>query len=57
MENDKFLIGGQSRADKLEGRLIDFAVRVVNLSASLPKTPAGKHICGTNFAVGNFSSA
>ena len=43
---DKFLIGGQSRADKLEERLIDFAVRVVNLSASLPKTPAGKHIAG-----------
>jgi four helix bundle protein len=43
---DRFLIGGQSRADKLEERLIDFAVRVVNLSASLPKTPAGKHIAG-----------
>jgi len=38
--------GPQSRADELEERLIDFAVRIVNLSASLPKTPAGKHISG-----------
>jgi len=36
----------QSRADALEERLIEFAVRIVNLSASLPKTPAGKHISG-----------
>lgn len=36
----------QSRADELEERLIDFAVRVVNLSANLPRTPAGKHIAG-----------
>lgn len=34
----------QSRADELEERLIDFAVRIVKLSASLPKTPAGKHV-------------
>src|SRR5882762_5680780 len=46
MGDDKFLIEGQSQADKLEERLIDFAVRVVNLSARLPKTPAGKHIAG-----------
>jgi four helix bundle protein len=36
----------QSRADELEERLIDFAVRVVNLSANLPGTPAGKHVAG-----------
>ncbi len=36
----------QSRADALEERLIEFAVRIVNLSANLPKTPAGKHISG-----------
>jgi four helix bundle protein len=36
----------QSRADKLEERLIDFAVRIVRPSASLPKTRAGKHIAG-----------
>jgi four helix bundle protein len=34
----------QSRADELEERLIDFAVRIVRLSARLPKTPAGRHI-------------
>ena len=36
----------QSRADQLEERLIDFAVRIVKLSARLPKTPAGRHIAG-----------
>ncbi len=36
----------QSRADELEERLINFAVRIVNLSANLPKTPTGKHIAG-----------
>src|SRR5712671_1744308 len=35
---------GQSRADQLEERLIDFAVRIVKLSARLPKTSAGRHI-------------
>lgn len=36
----------QLRANELEERLIDFAVRVVRLSANLPKTTAGKHIAG-----------
>src|SRR2546423_13632941 len=36
----------KSRADDLEERLIEFSVRIVNLSANLPKTPAGKHIAG-----------
>jgi len=36
----------QWRADELEDRLIDFAVRIVRLSASLPRTAAGKHIAG-----------
>ncbi len=35
-----------SLADALEERLINFAVRIIKLSASLPKTPAGKHIAG-----------
>src|SRR5215212_5794023 len=35
-----------SLADVLEERLIDFAVRIIKLSANLPKTPAGKHIAG-----------
>jgi len=36
----------QSQADELENRLIDFAVRIVKLSASLPRTRAGQHIAG-----------
>ena len=35
-----------SQSDELEDRLIEFSVRIVNLSASLPRTPAGKHISG-----------
>jgi len=46
MENPEVRTGSQARADKLEERLIDFAVRIVILSANLPKTPAGKHIAG-----------
>ena len=34
----------QSRADDLEDRLIDFAVRIIRLSASLPRSVAGKHV-------------
>ena len=34
------------KADELEKRLIDFAVRIIKLTSSLPKTPAGKHISG-----------
>lgn len=46
MENDKSVESSQTQADELEDRLIDFAVRIVKLSASLPRTPAGKHIAG-----------
>jgi four helix bundle protein len=35
-----------SLANELEERLIDFAVRIIKLSAGLPKTPAGRHIAG-----------
>jgi four helix bundle protein len=35
-----------SIANKLEERLIDFAVRIIRLSAALPDTPAGRHISG-----------
>ena len=35
-----------SIGDKLEDRLIDFAVRIIRLSAALPDTPAGRHISG-----------
>ncbi len=43
---EKLARSTQSRADELEERLIDFAVRIVKLSANLPRTPAGKHIAG-----------
>jgi four helix bundle protein len=36
----------QTQADRLEERLIDFAVRIIKLSNRLPKTQAGKHISG-----------
>jgi four helix bundle protein len=36
----------KSQADVLEERLIDFAVRIIRLAASLPRTPAGKHVAG-----------
>jgi four helix bundle protein len=36
----------QTKAVDLEERLIDFAVRIIRLTAHLPKTPAGKHIAG-----------
>jgi four helix bundle protein len=36
----------QSQADELEERLIDFAVRIIKLSARLPKNAAGRHIAG-----------
>jgi four helix bundle protein len=36
----------QAQADELEERLINFAVRIVWLTARLPKTAAGRHIAG-----------
>jgi four helix bundle protein len=36
--------GTLSRADVLEERLIEFAVRIIRISTNLPKTNAGKHI-------------
>jgi four helix bundle protein len=33
-----------SQADELEDRLIDFAVRIINLANALPDSPAAKHI-------------
>ena len=43
---DVRVVQPQARADELENRLIEFAVRIIKLSANLPKTPAGKHIAG-----------
>ena len=33
-----------SQADELEDRLIDFAVRIINLANALPDSPAAKHM-------------
>lgn len=46
MENKLVARSPQAKADKLEERLINFAVRIIKLSASLPKTPSGKHFAG-----------
>jgi four helix bundle protein len=46
MEKESPLNDSQAKAIELEECLIDFAVRVIRLSANLPKTPAGKHIAG-----------
>ena len=46
MENATGVKAAQSKADELEERLLNFAVRIIKLSARLPKTPAGKHIAG-----------
>ena len=46
MVKDNLASTPPSRADELEERLIDFAVRIIKLSANLPRTSAGKHIAG-----------
>src|SRR5947209_8205077 len=46
MENEIAGKRPQSKSDELEKRLINFAVRVIKLSARLPRTPVGKHIAG-----------
>lgn len=44
----------EGRANELEDRLIDFAVRIINLADALPKSASGRHIstqvlrCGTS---------
>jgi four helix bundle protein len=35
-----------AKGDDIEERLIDFAVRIINLCSNLPKTQAGKHLAG-----------
>jgi four helix bundle protein len=46
MEKETPRKDSQTKAIELEERLIDFAVRIIRLTAHLPKTPAGKHIAG-----------
>jgi len=35
-----------AKGDDIQERLIAFAVRIIQLTTKLPKTPAGKHIAG-----------
>jgi hypothetical protein len=46
----------QTFADRLEDRLIDFAVRIIRLVARMPKTPAGKHVSGQILRSGTSST-
>jgi four helix bundle protein len=46
MEPHAAIKNPQAKADELQERLITFAVRIIKLSAGLPKTPAGRHIAG-----------
>ena len=40
----------QTRADQLEERLIEFAVRIIKLKSRFPKTPAGKTVNSARFS-------
>ena len=37
-------MGEASKANELEERLIDFAVRIIRVADALPDSPAGKHV-------------
>ena len=39
-------MGNAAKANEIENRLIDFAVRVIKVADALPKTAAAKHIAG-----------
>ena len=46
-----------TRANQLERRLISFAAAIVALSAKLPKTTPGRHICGQILRSGTAAAA
>jgi four helix bundle protein len=46
-----------SRASQLERRLISFAASIVQLSAKLPRTTQGRHICGQILRSGTAAAA
>ena len=46
MSNKEYRLMKEEKKFDLEDRLIDFAVRVITVSESLPKSKAGKHIAG-----------
>ena len=37
-------MGDSAKANELEDRLIDFAVRIIKVADALPKSAAGKHV-------------
>jgi len=37
-------MGDSDKANELEDRLIDFAVRIINVANAMPETTAGKHV-------------
>src|SRR5882724_4391340 len=46
-----------SKANQLEKRLIAFAASIVSLSARLPRTPQGRHICSQILRSGTATAA
>jgi hypothetical protein len=54
MDKETPVRDSQTKAIELEDRLIDFAVRIIRLTAHLPQTPAGKHNCRTNPPMSSF---
>jgi four helix bundle protein len=46
-----------SKADQLEKRLISFAAKIVSISATLPRTPQGRHICDQILRSGTAAAA
>ena len=42
-------MSNENKDFNLEDRLIEFAVRIIQLAESLPKTKAGKHIPDNSF--------
>jgi hypothetical protein len=44
MVNEGGMEGDVAKGDNIEERLIVFAVRIMKVCDSLPKTPAGKHL-------------
>ncbi|MEW5947472.1 MAG: four helix bundle protein [bacterium] len=46
MKNENKITDGRKRNYNPEGRTIDFAVRIIQVVESLPKTRAGNHIAG-----------
>ena len=48
---------GQKQADELQKRLIGFAVRIIKVAKTLPKTMVAGHICGQLLRAGTSPAA